>query len=124
MQTYVVRRSNIAASAAELDAALTRLRTFEEKPHALNARWIRSYAVREADGRFGLACVFQSDSAQTLARHAELIKAPAHEIIPRLHKILWALASDRYATRLAWCTESATRLSRPPRERGPRRPRS
>ncbi|MBS1133201.1 MAG: hypothetical protein H6R02_342 [Burkholderiaceae bacterium] len=82
MQTYVVRRSNIAATAAELDAALTRLRSFEEKPHSLNARWIRSYALREADGRFGLACVFQSDSVQTLKRHAELTRAPAQEILP------------------------------------------
>lgn len=82
MQTYVVRRSNIAATAAELNAALTRLRSFEEDAHALNARWIRSYALREADGRFGLACVFQSDSVQTLKRHAELIQAPAQEILP------------------------------------------
>ena len=82
MQTYVVRRTNIAASAAELDAALTRLRSFEESPHSLNAQWIRSYALREADGRFGLACVFQADSAQTLKRHAEVTRAPAREILP------------------------------------------
>jgi hypothetical protein len=82
MQTYVVRRPAIAATAAELSAALMRLRSFEEKPHSLIARWIRSYALREADGRFGLACVFQSDSVQTLERHAELTKAPAQEILP------------------------------------------
>src|SRR5512144_3027066 len=82
MQTYVVRRPSVAATAAELVAALTRLRSFEEKPHSLNARWIHSYALREADGRFGLACVFQSDSAQSLKRHAELTRAPAQEILP------------------------------------------
>lgn len=82
MQTYVVRRPSVAATAAELVAALTRLRSFEEKPHSLNARWIHSYALREADGRFGLACVFQSDSAQSLKRHAELTMAPAEEILP------------------------------------------
>jgi len=82
MQTYVVRRSNIAATAAELNAALTRLRSLEERPHLLKARWIRSYALREADGRFGLACVFQADSAQTLKRHAELTRATAQEILP------------------------------------------
>jgi len=82
MQTYIVRRSNVAATAAELDAAFTRLRAFEEEPHSLDARWIHSYALREANGGFGLSCVFQSDSAQTLKRHAELIKAPAQEILP------------------------------------------
>lgn len=88
MQTYIVRRPNIAATAAELNAVLTRLRSFEEKPHSLDARWIRSYALREADGRFGLACVVQSDSAQTLKRHAELTKAPAQEILPVAAKVL------------------------------------
>jgi hypothetical protein len=88
MQTYVVRRPGIAATAAELDAVLTRLRAFEENPGSLNARWIRSYALREADGRFGLACVVQSDGAQTLMRHAKLTKAPAREILPVAGKVL------------------------------------
>jgi hypothetical protein len=88
MQTYVVRRPNIAATAAELNAVLTRLRSFEEQPHSVDARWIRSYALREADGRFGLACVFQSDSAQALRRHAELTGAPAQEILPVAGKVL------------------------------------
>lgn len=82
MQTYVVRRPGIAVTAAELNAALTRLRLFEESPHALPARWILSYALREANGRFGLACVFQADSEQTLERHAELTQTPAQEILP------------------------------------------
>jgi len=82
MQTYVVRRPSVAANAAELVAALTRLRSFEEKPHSLNARWLHSYALREAEGRLGLACVLQSDSVQTLKRHAGLTKAPAQEILP------------------------------------------
>ena len=82
MQTYVVRRPSVAATAAELVAALTRLRSFEEKPHSLNARWIRSYALREADGRFGLACIFQADSVQMLNWYAELTKVTAQEILP------------------------------------------
>jgi hypothetical protein len=82
MQTYIVRRPSIAANAAELSAAITRLRVLEEKPHSLNAQWIHSYALREADGRLGLACVFQSDGIQALARHAELTKNVAQEILP------------------------------------------
>lgn len=82
MQTYLVRRPGIAADASELGAALARLRAFEERPHSLPARWLRSYALREADGRFGLACVFQSGSVHTLERHAELIDVAAREILP------------------------------------------
>ena len=82
MQTYVVSRPGIAEGAAALDAALTRLRAFEERAHALQARWMHSYALHQANGRFGLACVFQADSVQTLRRHAGLTELPAGEILP------------------------------------------
>lgn len=82
MHTHVVHRPGIAAGAAELDAALTRLRSFEDRPSTLPARWMHSYALREPDGRFGLVCVFQSDSVQTLERHADLTELPAREILP------------------------------------------
>jgi hypothetical protein len=38
--------------------------------------------LREADGRFGLVCVFDADSTQTLRRHADSIRLPADEILP------------------------------------------
>ena len=82
MHPFVIRRRGIAGSVAELDAALTRLRTFEERVTALQAQWIRSYAVREADGRIGLACVFQAPDALTLRRHADAVALPAEEIVP------------------------------------------
>jgi len=82
MQTHLVRRRGIAASASELDAALTRLRSFEEEPGALQVRWLHSYALREADGRFGLACVLQADGVSALRRHAELTRLRAEEIVP------------------------------------------
>jgi len=83
MPTYLVNRPGIAAGAAELDAALTRLRNFEEdKPDALHVRWMHSYALAHADGRFGLACVFEADSAQTLRRHAVQTSLAAQEILP------------------------------------------
>jgi len=82
MQTYVIRRAGIAASATELDAALTRLRAFEDTPAAAQARWMHSYALREADGRFGLSCVFAARSVQALERHAARTGLPAREILP------------------------------------------
>jgi hypothetical protein len=82
MQTYVVSRPGIADGAVALDAALTRLRAFEEQSHALQARWMHSYVLRQPDGRFGLACVFQADGVQTLQRHAGLTALPAQEILP------------------------------------------
>lgn len=81
-QTYLVQRGAVAASASELDAALRRLRSIEEQsPAALDARWLHSYALREADGRFGLACVFRADGVETLRRHALLAAVPAPTIL-------------------------------------------
>jgi hypothetical protein len=82
MQTHIVHRPGIAAGAAELDAALTRLRSFEEQAVTLPARWLHSYALREADGRFGLLCVFEADGAPALERHAARTGLPAAEILP------------------------------------------
>lgn len=82
---YLVRRSGVATSASELDAALMGLRSLDEQaPTDLDARWLHSYALREADGRFGLACVFRADSMATLRRHAALAALPAHDIV-RVH---------------------------------------
>lgn len=80
MQTHVVRRIGIAANAAELEAALMRLRSTEGR--VPQAQWLHSYAVCEPDGRFGLACVFKATDAATLLRHAEQCKLPAHEVLP------------------------------------------
>ena len=82
MKTYVVLRPGIASNAAELDTALTRLRAFEDESSALNARWMHSYVLRAADRRFGLACVFQADSVQTLMQHAARTRVRAQEILP------------------------------------------
>lgn len=119
MQTYFVRRPGIAADARELNAALTRLRSFEEQPPGVPARWLHSYALREADGRFGLACLFEADDVAALARHAESIRLPAAEIVPvtRTHAIralaptlvflvrrrnAWQTATDLDCGAIAW----------------------
>lgn len=82
MHTFLVRRAGIAAGATELNAALTRLRSFEERPHALPVRWLHSYALREADGRFGLACLFEAGDAQALQQHAKQLALPAEDVLP------------------------------------------
>lgn len=90
MQTYLVRRIGIAANAAELDAALTRLRAAEEGAVARAVRWLHSYALREADGRFGLACIFLADDADKLRQHAKRHRLPAAEMLP-ITRMLQAL---------------------------------
>ena len=82
MHTYVVRRPGMASSAAELDAALSRLRSFEEQAGMLPARWLHSYILREPKGRFGLACVFEADGPLSLEHHASRAGLPVDEMLP------------------------------------------
>ena len=44
-------------------------------------RWIRSYVVREADGRLGTVCVYQGPDARSVRRHAERGGLPVAEIV-------------------------------------------
>lgn len=81
--THFVRRRGVAADASGLDAALTRLRTLEEQPpQPLAVRWLHSYALRDDDGRFGLACIFRADALESLRRHTQLAALPGEEIAP------------------------------------------
>lgn len=82
MNTYFVRRRGIAGGANELDAALLRLRSFEEgpRPGERRSRWLMSYALREADGTLGLACVFAADDLQALRAHALAVRLPAGDV--------------------------------------------
>lgn len=88
MQTYFVRRRGIAAGANELQEALSRLLGCEDALSRLSARWLHSYALSEADERYGLACVFRADSVEALRRHAELARLPAAEILPVVGTLL------------------------------------
>src|SRR5690242_4483591 len=80
MPTYLVRRRGIAANAKELDAALTRLKSLEERP-SLWARALHSYALREDDGRFGLICILAADDLRAVHEHARASLLPAEEIV-------------------------------------------
>lgn len=82
MQLFYIRRPGVADGANGLDAAFTRMRAYEESPSTPRVQWLHSYALREPDGRLGLACLFQADSAQALRRHADVTRLPAAEIVP------------------------------------------
>jgi len=82
MQTYFVHHAGVAADARDLDSALKRLRSFDETSPTAGARWLHSYAVRESGGRFGLACLFEADSARTMLQHAQSCGLPATEVRP------------------------------------------
>ena len=130
MNTFAIRRHGIAATRADIDAALQRLRDLDRD--AARTRWMRSYVLQEADGRFGTRCVFQAEDAAALREHAAAAGMPAEEIVPVADTVLirpdaaanlyqirrphhWACAADLQAaaavSRRVGDTEMADKVS-------------
>lgn len=80
MNTYVIRRRSNWANARELEVAAgcsARIGN-EEMPHKV--RWIRSYVVREDDGRLGTVCIYQAIDKSAVREHAARAGLRADEI--------------------------------------------
>lgn len=82
MQTFVIRRQSNWQNADELGitAGVSARIGNEEMPDRV--RWIRSYVVREADGRLGTLCIYQASDADALREHARRVGMSADEIVP------------------------------------------
>lgn len=82
METFVIRRLSNWKDAAELGiaAGVSARVGNEEMPRQV--RWIRSYVVREADGRLGTVCIYEATDAEALREHARRVGMGADEILP------------------------------------------
>jgi hypothetical protein len=82
MKTFVIRRKSNWKDAAELGvtAGVSARVGNEERPDQV--RWIRSYVVREDDGRLGTLCIYQGTDADAVREHARRVGMSADEIVP------------------------------------------
>ena len=82
MQTYVILRRSGWRTPEELEAAAMRSKQVGDEQMPEEVRWIRSYALAEADGNVGTVCVYQATSAEALRQHAERADLPVDEVVP------------------------------------------
>jgi hypothetical protein len=82
MDLYVIRRPSAWANLQELEAAGAKSAKIgnEEMPHRV--RWIRSYVVKEPDGRFGTICIYQARDPESIRAHARRAGMPGEQIFP------------------------------------------
>lgn len=82
MQTFFIRRKSNWKDAAELGltAGVSARVGNEEMPDRV--RWIRSYVVREDDGRLGTVCIYQGKDESAIREHARRAGMSADEIVP------------------------------------------
>jgi thiamine biosynthesis protein ThiC len=82
MDTYVILRRSAWESAEDLGAAAGRSQKVGDEEMSDDIRWIRSYVLKEADGRVGTVCIYQASSPEAIREHAARAELAADEIIP------------------------------------------
>ena len=51
-------------------------------------RWIRSYVIKEPDGRIGTVCIYQAKDTESVREHARRVGMPTDQIFPILKTIV------------------------------------
>jgi hypothetical protein len=82
MDLYAIRRKSAWADMQELEkaGAVSARIGDEEMPDRI--RWIRSYVVREPDGRIGTICIYQASDVDSIREHARRVGMPGDEAYP------------------------------------------
>ena len=82
MELYAIRRKSAWKDAAELEkiAAKSGQVGNEEMPDRV--RWIRSYVVKEPDGRLGTVCIYEARDEESIREHARRVGMPGDDITP------------------------------------------
>jgi hypothetical protein len=82
MDLYVIRRPSAWADLKELEAAGTKSARIGDEQMSDRVRWIRSYVVKEADGRIGTFCVYEARDSESIREHAKRVGMPGDELYP------------------------------------------
>jgi hypothetical protein len=79
MDLYVIRRPSAWANLQELEVAGAKSARIGNEDMPDKVRWIRSYVVREADGRVGTFCIYQASDGEAIREHARRVGMPGDE---------------------------------------------
>ena len=88
MDLYVIRRPSAWANLQELEAAGAKSAKIGNEEMPDRVRWIRSYVVKEPDGRIGTVCIYLARDPESIRAHARRVGMPGDEIFPVLKSIV------------------------------------
>lgn len=88
MDLYVIRRPGAWAGPDELQAAAAKSAEVGNEQMSDRVRWIRSYVVKEADGRLGTVCIYEASDPEAIREHARRVGMPGDEILPVLDTVV------------------------------------
>lgn len=81
MDLYVIRRRGMWANETEMEAAAAESARVGEEMND-RVRWIRSYAVKEDDGRVGSVCIYEARDPDAIREHGRRIGAHSEDFQP------------------------------------------
>ena len=82
MDLYVIRRPSAWATVPDLQAAAAKSTKVGNEEMSDRVRWIRSYVVKEADGRLGTFCIYEARDPESIREHARRVGMPGDQIFP------------------------------------------
>ena len=88
MDLYVIRRPSAWANMPDLEAAGAKSARIGDEEMADRVRWIRSYVVKEPDGRIGTFCIYEARDPELIREHARRVGMPGDQIFPVLTTVL------------------------------------
>ena len=88
MDLYFIRRPGAWANLKDLQAAGAKSAKIGNEEMSDRVRWIRSYVVKESDGRLGSFCIYEAKDAESIREHAKRVGMPGDQIFPVLDTIV------------------------------------
>jgi hypothetical protein len=85
MELYVI---HAWADLQELEAAGAKSARIGDTEMSDRVRWIRSYVVKEQDGRIGTVCIYQARDVDSIREHAARVGMPAENIVPVVDTVI------------------------------------
>jgi hypothetical protein len=82
MQLYAIRRTSAWADIPELQVAGAKSAKIGDEEMPDKVRWIRSYVLREPDGRVGTICIYEASDEEAIREHARRVGMPGDEAYP------------------------------------------
>lgn len=88
MDLYVIRRPGAWPNMQALEAAGAKSAEVGIKEMSARVRWIRSYVVKEPDGRIGTFCIYQAQDPEALREHARRVGMSGDQIFPVVKTVI------------------------------------
>ena len=88
MDLYVIRRPSAWANQQELEATGAKSAKVGNNEMSDRVRWIRSYVVKEPDGRLGSFCIYEARDPESIREHARRVGMPGDLIFPVVKTIV------------------------------------